>query len=167
LCRLDPVTGQFEYEAERLARMLHNVVRVDLSPGAWNLRLTALEHAKAHSLIRGSGASRTFIAAAPGAKLADKDWGAGNWAALLASLAEDYRDAVLVLVGAPDERAVCEGLAGRWTGAVLNLCGTLTPRETAAVLAHCRLLVCHDSGPMHMETAIASFMSRAAYGKST
>jgi ADP-heptose:LPS heptosyltransferase len=33
---------------------------------------------------------------------------------------------------------------------VLNLSGTLTPRETAAALRRCRLLVCHDSGPMHL-----------------
>jgi ADP-heptose:LPS heptosyltransferase len=56
----------------------------------------------------------------------------------------------LVMVGAADERALCEDLAPLWKGPVLNLCGTLSPRETAAALRHCKLLVCHDSGPMHL-----------------
>jgi ADP-heptose:LPS heptosyltransferase len=56
----------------------------------------------------------------------------------------------LVMVGAADERSLCAELAPLWAGPVLNLSGTLTPRETAAALRRCRLLVCHDSGPMHL-----------------
>ncbi len=32
----------------------------------------------------------------------------------------------------------------------MNLSGELTPRESAAVLGRCDVMVCHDSGPMHL-----------------
>ena len=55
-----------------------------------------------------------------------------------------------MFLGAPDERPLAERLAQLWSGAKLNLCGELTPRESAAVLGRCNMLVCHDSGPMHL-----------------
>jgi len=56
----------------------------------------------------------------------------------------------LVFVGAPDERSLVERISAQWTGVKLNLCGELTPRESAAVLGRCHLMLCHDSGPMHL-----------------
>jgi ADP-heptose:LPS heptosyltransferase len=91
-----------------------------------------------------------MLALAPGAKVPAKDWGSANWAALLEALGASCRDYTLVLVGAPDERSLCDELATRWLGPVVNLCGALTPRETAVALRRCRLMVCHDSGPMHL-----------------
>ena len=41
-------------------------------------------------------------------------------------------------------------------GAVVNLCGRLTPRESAAVFARARLFVGHDSGPMHLAAAVGT-----------
>jgi ADP-heptose:LPS heptosyltransferase len=69
---------------------------------------------------------------------------------LLRHLAPEYGALPLVVIGAPDERGLCEEIATRWPGRVLNLCGASTPRQAAAVLRRCRLLVCHDSGPMHL-----------------
>jgi heptosyltransferase III len=68
----------------------------------------------------------------------------------LKSLASNYAGLPLIMVGAADERAPCDELAQHWAGPILNLCGILTPRETAAALRRCKLLVCHDSGPMHL-----------------
>jgi ADP-heptose:LPS heptosyltransferase len=149
-CRVDPSTGELEYEAERLARMLGRVVPIDLTPGNWDLRLSALEHAKVDTMIDEIAGQRPLLAIAPGAKVRAKDWGIDHWTALLTSVADDYREAGLVLVGAPDEHPLCDDLAHRWKGPVVNLCGILTPRETAAALGRCQLMVCHDSGPMHL-----------------
>ena len=46
--------------------------------------------------------------------------------------------------------------AGAGTGAeyVVNLVGQITLRQTAAVLAQCRLLVANDSAPAHLATAV-------------
>lgn len=40
-----------------------------------------------------------------------------------------------------------------WTGKVINLCGELAPRETAAVLRKAELFLGSDSGPMHLAAA--------------
>jgi ADP-heptose:LPS heptosyltransferase len=65
----------------------------------------------------------------------------------------------LVLIGALDERAACEQAVALWKetagwGSVaLNLCGSLTPRESAACLERAVLFLGHDSGPLHLAAA--------------
>ena len=145
----DPVTHELENESRRLGRLLQAVAPVSLSPSGWDMRLSAAEKSKAASLL-GGGSAQPLLAVAPGAKIAAKNWGSDNWADLLQTLASAYPRMALVMVGAREERALCDELARRWAGPVVNLCGVLTPRETAAALRHCTLMVCHDSGPMHL-----------------
>jgi heptosyltransferase-3 len=149
-CRVHPVTGELEYEAARLARSLAPAIPVDLSKPNWDLRLTADEHATAAGRLAGLLGWRPILAISPGAKVRAKDWGEERWAALIRLLQVRIPAVSLVFVGAPDERQLTERLAQLWTGAKLNLCGDLTPRESAAVLGRCNMLVCHDSGPMHL-----------------
>ena len=149
-CKVDPETRELEYEASRLARVLRKVATIDLSASDWDLRLTANELAKADFHLSSVADSRTLVAVAPGAKIPAKDWGPDKWGAMLESLAVGFEDIALLMVGARDDHALCAELAQRWRGPVLNLCGLLTPRETAAVLRRCKLLICHDSGPMHL-----------------
>lgn len=147
---LDPATLELEYEAQRLARTLHGAVPVCLAASDWDMNLSASELAKVDTLLGTLQASARPLAIAPGTKIAVKDWGSENWKTLLRSLASRHPDVALLLVGAGEERALCDDIAAHWAGPVLNLCGLLTPRETAAALRRCMLLVCHDSGPMHL-----------------
>jgi len=149
-CRVDPGSLQLEHEAERLARTLERFVPVSLGPREWDLRLSAGELAKADEVLQAVVPSTSLMAIAPGAKIQAKTWGAENWSALIQSLALDYSRSALIVVGAADERGLGTEVASNWRGPVLNLCGMLTPRETAAVLRRCQLMVCHDSGPMHL-----------------
>jgi heptosyltransferase-3 len=149
-CRIDRATGELEYEAERLARTLGPAIPVELSVPNWNLRLSALELATADRHLRSVARGQAVIALSPGAKIPAKDWGEENWGALIGLLRLRISKVALVFVGAPDERALSERLALLWSGPGVNLCGSLTPRESAAVLGRCDLLVCHDSGPMHL-----------------
>lgn len=151
--RVDPVTGEVELEAERLARTLHPDIPVTLSIDEFDLQLSESEQAIAAAQLQGLGAAGIGapapIAVAAGAKWPVKDWGETNWAALIAQLSSRGADS-LIFVGAKEERRLAEGLAMHWHGRSLNLCGLLTPRETAALLGRCALLICHDSGPMHL-----------------
>jgi lipopolysaccharide heptosyltransferase III len=149
-CRMDPATGELEYEAERLARVLGASIPVDLTPASWDLRLCPDEVGLATARLSGLPPRQLLIALSPGAKVPAKDWGEARWAALIRLLQVRVPEVSLVFVGAPDERALTERLAQLWMGAKINLCGELTPRLSAAVLAKCDLLVCHDSGPMHL-----------------
>ena len=59
-------------------------------------------------------------------------------------------DHALVLVGAPEDVGVADSVAAGWRPPVLQLCGQVTPRETAAVLRRTELFLGPDSGPMHL-----------------
>jgi ADP-heptose:LPS heptosyltransferase len=149
-CHVNPTTHELEPEVERLARILSASIPVDLSPASWDLRLAPREHAVATQRLEGLLGWRPLVALSPGAKIPAKDWGEERWADLIRLLQLRLPAISLVFVGAPDERALTERLAQLWNGVKLNLCGELTPRESAAVLSRCNLLVCHDSGPMHL-----------------
>lgn len=144
---------RWESEAARLARSVRELGSIDLSdPASWDLRLTAEELDRAETALQSSG-GQPIIACGPGTKMQAKDWGAGNWSALMTQLARKFPGHCLVLVGAKDERPVCDQIAAYWTGRVINLCGELAPRETAAVLRKAELFLGPDSGPMHLAAA--------------
>ncbi len=147
---IDPLTGEREYEAVRLARTLGKSIPVDLSPPSWDLRLSVHEQRTAIECLSCLPEWRPMLAVSPGAKIPAKDWGEENWTALIKVLGERIPSASLVLVGAPDEWPLAERLAQRWPGSTVNLCGELVPRTSAAVLGRCDALVCHDSGSMHL-----------------
>ena len=149
-CRVDAGTGELEYECERLARTLHPAIPVDLSAPNWDFRLSAAERALADKSLNGLARWRPMLAVAPGAKIAAKNWGERRWVELLKSLQQRTPIVALVFVGALDDWPLCERLSQLWPGPSVNLCGELTPRESAAVLGRCALLVCQDSGPMHL-----------------
>ena len=154
--------GTLEPEAERLARNLAELGDAQVeSAEVWDLRLTAAERAKAEDVLRPAG-TRPVLAVSVGTKVQSKDWGAANWRALLARLGELYPEYALALMGAPEESAASEAAAEGWRAAagtslaVVNLCGVLTPRESAACLARARLFLGHDSGPMHLAAAVGT-----------
>jgi heptosyltransferase III len=152
-CLENPRTGELEFEAARLARTLQPEIAVDLSPAEFDLQLSESEQLVAANYVLCSNDVGTApIAIAAGAKWAAKDWGEANWAALLESLRSEAGSGPksVVFVGAADESDLAARLACKWSRRSLNLCGAITPRETAAVLARCALLICHDSGPMHL-----------------
>jgi ADP-heptose:LPS heptosyltransferase len=79
-----------------------------------------------------------------------KDWGQENWRDLVRRIAASYPGYGLVVIGAKEESAVGEYVLRDWNGPKLNLCGRLTPRQSAAVLEYASLFLGPDSGPMHL-----------------
>lgn len=84
-------------------------------------------------------------------------WPTDHWAALANALHEDSGATVTLLAG-PDERTLVDGIAER-----LHAPSWLTttdpsggPRELAATLSRCALVVANDSFPMHLATAIGT-----------
>lgn len=143
-------SGRWESEASRLLRAVRAIGEADLNDlRNWDLRLTAAEEeAASKALVALAG--RASIACGPGTKMASKDWGQERWRALLGRLSTALPGYGLVLVGAADEAKAAESAAAEWGGPVVNLCGKLTPRETAAALAQAELFLGPDSGPMHL-----------------
>lgn len=146
--RVDPVTGKDEPEAARLARCLAALGPIDLeAPAGWDLRLTPAEHAAAREALAPLG-GRAFVAVNTGGKVVEKDWGLDNWRALFERLVET--PCPVVFVGGAEDGERARQLGALRRGPVLDLCGKLAPRETAAVLGQARLFVGHDSGPLHL-----------------
>ena len=144
--RPKPRTG---HEADRLLAL------ADQPPGAYPPRLcpTAADEQEAGALI---GEAGDFIAIAPGSILGSKRW--PYYAELAARLTEQI---AVVVVGGRDDvevgeeiRRAAEGGDGRRN--VVNACGRLTLRQSAALIGKAALLVTNDSAPLHLATAMGT-----------
>ena len=113
-----------------------------------------LDPQHAQQALGASVAGGRYIVMSVGAKIPVKDWGDERWTAFLRDLAATASDCALIAIGSQVERARSAGLLAAWPGVTSNLCGDLTPRQSAAVLAHAQLFVGHDSGPMHLASAV-------------
>jgi ADP-heptose:LPS heptosyltransferase len=153
----DSVEQAFEPEAVRLTRNIKELGDAQMDAAeSWDLHLTPSEQACAQEAIS-PVEGLPILVVSVGTKMQSKDWGRENWRTLLARIASLYPNHALVLSGAPGESEISEFAAGGWReaggGPVMNLCG-LPPRESAAVYAHARLFIGHDSGPMHLAAAV-------------
>jgi ADP-heptose:LPS heptosyltransferase len=151
--------GDVEPEAARLCRNIAELGEARLEDAAsWDLHLTDAEHEAAARAIGELALGQRPVAVSVGTKVQAKDWGKENWRALLAKMAEESPGRALLLVGSTGESEASEFAAEGWRqnggGAVVNLCGRLSPRESAAALARAEIFVGHDSGPMHLAAAV-------------
>lgn len=151
--------GCWEPEVKRLLRSLAELGSIDASGReAWDLRLTNAELLKADRVREPLG-DRPYFAASIGTKVQAKDWGVANWADLLREIAARHVGHGLLLAGAAEERRSSDAAAAAWSsvagaGPVVNVCGALTPRESAAAFRGARAFLGHDSGPMHLAAAV-------------
>jgi ADP-heptose:LPS heptosyltransferase len=160
--------GNLEPEAARLVRCIGELGAVGeiadpgrlSDPASWDLHLSAAEHESAARAIGDEALGVESIAVSVGTKVQAKDWGRENWRALLGKMAAEFPGRALLLLGAAEEGEASEFAADGWRanggGVVVNLCGRLTPRESAAAIARARLFVGHDSGPMHLAAAVGT-----------
>jgi heptosyltransferase-3 len=154
--RMDPATGEVEPEAARLARLMRDLGPIDLEDRAnWDLRLTVEEHRRAATALE-PVQGRPLLGLAIGTKMQAKDWGVENWQQVLDRLAKELPDYGVVLLGAQEDAGVSDGASAAWQGRRVNLCGQMTPRESAAVLARTRAFLGPDSGPMHLAAAVGT-----------
>jgi len=148
----------YEHESERLTRNIQELGDAKLDDAeSWDLKLTTAEHGRAKTVLEPIG-DRPFVAISFGTKNQANEWENENWMALLMRLAKRYPDHALVICGAKVELDASELAVEVWRGAsaapALNLCGVLSPRESAAVFSRAVVFIGHDSGPMHLAAAV-------------
>jgi ADP-heptose:LPS heptosyltransferase len=166
-----PGTNLYTSRTSRALEALSVLGKIDTGdPLAWDLGLTREETAEAESLLGRHGITSKFLAVSAGTKMPAKDWEEHNWVALMRRLAEEYPGLPLVLLGVSEERERSERLMEIWSGPKANLCGLTSPRVSAAVLRNAVVMVCHDSGPMHLAATmgvpcVAIFSARAKPGE--
>ncbi len=134
----------YEHEAERLLRCLSSLGDGRLNaPQSWDLRLTTQERERARQALHSFEPDFRFIACSIGTKVDVKNWGQENWRSLIAQLYNKHKDYGLVLIGSKEDFDSSEETSRPWPGPKLNLCGMLTPRESAAVLKMAKIFIGH------------------------
>ena len=89
----------------------------------------------------------------PGARWETKRWPPEKWAKLIEQMLQDGLPPA-VMLGAPDDREFTDKIISACDARIVNLVGKTSLRELAAILALAGLVVCHDSGPMHIAAAL-------------
>jgi heptosyltransferase-3 len=145
----------YESETRRLLRRVGELGAVDLGDDAtWDLRLSAAEKRVAEEYLPPH--PQPTIAICLGTKMQAKDWELSNWKELVSRLGGALQGWRLAVIGSADESQRADECASEWRGPRVNLCGRLSPRESAAVLEKCAVFVGHDSGPMHLASAVGT-----------
>lgn len=94
------------------------------------------------------------IGVAPGAKTPANRWPLERFAEVGRRLVESI-GAFPLAIGGPAESAMSERLVGLW-GAGASAAGVFAPRETAALIASCRVFIGLDTGPTHLASAVGT-----------
>jgi heptosyltransferase-3 len=146
--------GHLEHEALRLARCLDDIGPIaPHNPSNWDLRLLAAERERAQTMT-GSLQASPYLAINMGGKVAINDWGMDNWLPLLQGITRLHPQLGLLVVGGPEDHQRGQEVAAIWQGPIVNACGALKPRESAAAMAGACQFIGHDSGPMHLAAAM-------------
>jgi ADP-heptose:LPS heptosyltransferase len=139
----------FEREQERLKKILQQIgIRTHQEDYHSLYNASDLDFVKSSFLKAKNINSDKIIAIATGAKLERKKWPMERFKEVTFHLLEvGYQ--VFLIGDAKDAEETAT-----WQHQLLvNLQGKLTIPQTAALLSHCKLLLCNDSGPMHLAYA--------------
>lgn len=146
-----------EPEAARLARLLRPLGEIDLAqPDSWKFPITPNDRIAVESVLPGWRWEPGDITVALGTKMPANDWGDERWHELLHLLSPLARKHRLLCIGAGEDHSRSAALMAQWPGRAENLCGRLDLRGTATVLAASRLMIGHDSGPLHLAAAVGT-----------
>jgi heptosyltransferase III len=142
-----------ERECERLVRCLHALGPIDLAdPDMWNLRLSGRELSIGDGVLTPLNGT-PYFAINMGGKAKEKDWGLENWKMLLRTVSAQYPDTGLLVIGAAEDSERARAMSEAWSGQVIDACGQLSPRESAAAMRFALAFIGHDSGPLHLAAA--------------
>ena len=117
----------------------------------------AAADARADEIMRTHGLTRGgFVLVHPGSRWMFKCWPAHATAALLDRLAADGWP--LVITGAPDpaERTLVDAIRAGMRARAVDVAGSLTLPELAALIGAARLFIGVDTAPMHMASAMGT-----------
>ena len=96
-----------------------------------------------------------FVVVAPGARWATKKWPADFFLAVISSIARRDPDLKFLLAGTRDEAEDAEIiLAKKGELPVASICGQTSVGELLETIRLSSLMICNDSGPMHIAAAL-------------
>lgn len=134
------------------------------TPIAFNLPVRQQASAAVAAMLAGKGVlpGHGYALMGPGTRWETKRWPAANFAEV-ARWVQSEMGLPVVLIGMDDEVEVCRAVEQAGGKGVVNLAGQTKLPEVIALVAGAALCVMHDSGPMHLATALGRPMV-AIYG---
>jgi lipopolysaccharide heptosyltransferase I len=128
------------------------ILGLDEDPADFSFPIPHSASSSIEALLRRNGiGDGAIVTMAPGTIWETKHWGTDKFA----EVARHFmgRSFAVALIGSPRERIVCDQVAQLAPGAV-NLAGTTTLDELAALIRRSTIVVTNDSGPMHLAVAL-------------
>jgi len=126
---------------------------LDDAPADFSFPVPADAIARVEQLLRANGVApgADVLLCAPGTNWETKHWSAERFAEVARHFL--MRGRRIVLIGSARERAVCARVAAAAPGTV-DLCGSTSLTELAALVLRSSGAITNDSGPMHMAVAL-------------
>jgi len=124
----------------------------------WGIPLSASYREVADSAVDGSRDSVCVISPCTSQRLRNyRNWRVENFAAVIRHFQAVYGGKIILTGASTDiEQRYGNEIESLTDGAVTNLVGQTTLKQLSAVLARADLLICPDSGPAHMATAVGT-----------
>ncbi|HEX9997094.1 MAG TPA: glycosyltransferase family 9 protein [Abditibacterium sp.] len=115
---------------------------------------TESEREKANQWLQNQGfePQKPLVGLNMGASVARRQWGVEKFAEVAREIAKT--GAHIVVFGGPNDLASIIDLKARLQSPIGVAAGQFSPRESAALLERCTLLVTGDTGPMHLAIAV-------------
>lgn len=140
---------------------LLGILKLELKYRAAELYLNKDDRKQADDIIRGNGVvgAGTLVVIAPGGgkswgrDAGLKHWPARNFAGLADKLIEK-KQAAIIIVGDNSDKEIAERVVSSMRAHAVNLCGTTTIRQLAALMDKALLVIANDGGPLHMAVAL-------------
>ena len=102
--------------------------------------------------------AQPYLAILPGAAYGSaKRWNPNSFASVIRDLQKSH-SLQPVLLGGPGDVEACQAVSQFLGSPITDLSGKTSTLDLAHWLAHARIILCHDSGPMHL----ASFLRKPA-----
>ena len=122
------------------------------------IHLTDADRQFAEKFVEAKSLAKTIIGIQPGTSPAMrwKQWALPRYRSLLERLIVEQPDARMILFGSPGEAEMIGELARDLEAKVTIAAGKTSIKQVAALIERCQLLVCNDSGLMHVAVAVGT-----------
>ena len=133
-----------------------SMLGIEVDQVRFDLPVDPQAHARVEKLLLASdmGSPVRVVAVVPGGRWETKVWFPDRFSATINAL-QEAPDVRCVLLGAGDERDLCERISRGCTHRPLTLAGRTSLPELVAVLARASAVLCHDSAAAHMAAALS------------
>jgi heptosyltransferase II len=97
-----------------------------------------------------------LVAFAPGAIHSHKNWPTERFVALAKNILNENKDVVIAVTGTKSDRQKAETIVAVNPQRIKDICGQTSIAQSAALFAHCALVVGNDGGAMHLADAMGA-----------